>query len=147
MAELLKSEMRGLDPCPFCGGEAKLCKDVWPTGNGTYARAYWVRCKRCKACSDEYKSADDAAQAWNQRDDARWHSVDEPGQPPVDQALLVCVSGKPRENITLHHAIELATCDPSDPGFWILSEWPDWQQAEVSHWMALPDAPGGSHGP
>lgn len=139
MAELLNNEMRELVPCPFCGGTATQCKD---------RQRYWVECiDGCGAKTAVYKSADDAAQAWNQRDDTRWHSVDEPGQPPVDQALLVCVSGKPRENITLRNAIELATCDPSDPGFWILSEWPDWQGAEVSYWMALPDAPGGNHDP
>lgn len=44
MAELLNNEMRQLDPCPFCGGEAKLCKDVWPRETGHSWRRNHDKC-------------------------------------------------------------------------------------------------------
>lgn len=34
--------MADLKPCPFCGGEAKVCDDIEYTVGG-----YWIECKDC----------------------------------------------------------------------------------------------------
>lgn len=135
MAELLKSEMRELDPCPFCGGTATRCKD---------RQRYWVECiDGCGAKTAVYKSADDAAQAWNQRDDEwRIEAVELPAE--KDEMVFVIVSGKPTENVTLHDAVQIAEYDPNDPDNpWIIEKWPEWKEAAVSHWKPLPDPPKG----
>lgn len=52
---------------------------------------------------------------------------------------LVCVSGKPKKNISLENAYELAEFD-MDEG-WILEMWPEWEGPKVTHWMPLPEPP------
>lgn len=119
--------------CPFCGGTATVYKD---------RLKHWVECDICGAKTSIRKNREEAITLWEQRETKNeWHSANQPGQPPVDTPLIVVVSGKPRENITLHHAIQTATWDPSDSAGWIIECWPDWAGAEVSHWMLLPDAP------
>ena len=60
------------------------------------------------------------------------------GLPPEDQLVLVVVSGRPHKNITLENAACLA--EYASDG-WILEMWPEWTEAEVSHWLPLPELP------
>ena len=53
--------------------------------------------------------------------------------------VLVIVSGKPCENITLDGAYELAEYDPVEG--WILEMWPEWCSGVVTHWMQMPEPP------
>ena len=53
--------------------------------------------------------------------------------------VLVIVSGKPHENITLDGAYEIAEYDPVEG--WILEMWPEWCSGVVTHWMPLPEPP------
>lgn len=69
----------------------------------------------------------------------RWIPVTE-RLPDDDIYVLVIVSGKPCKNVTLHNAVELAEYDPEG---WILEMWPDWMDADVTHWMPLPEPPEG----
>ena len=70
----------------------------------------------------------------------KWISVKD-RLPDGNTAALVIVSGKPRKNITLDAAYELAEYDPIDG--WILEMWPEWKGAVVTHLMPLPDFPKG----
>lgn len=67
----------------------------------------------------------------------RWVSVKD-GLPPEDQPVLVVVSGRPHKNITLENAACLAEYTADG---WILEMWPEWTEAQVSHWMPLPELP------
>ena len=58
--------------------------------------------------------------------------------PDHDELVLVIASGKPKENITLDGAIELATLYSDG---WCLETWPEWVGAKVTHWMPLPTGP------
>lgn len=59
---------------------------------------------------------------------------------PLDgQLYLIIVSGKPKNNITLDHAYELATWD--NFWGWVIDEWPEWEDAKVHAWAVLPDPP------
>ena len=69
------------------------------------------------------------------REQRRWISVEE-RMPEQDDCVVVCVSGKPRENITLCDAVQLATYSNNEG--WILDCWPDWEAADVTYWMPLP---------
>ena len=68
----------------------------------------------------------------------RWIPVEE-RLPDHDELVLVIASGKPKENITLDGAIELATLYSDG---WCLETWPEWVGAKVTHWMPLPTGPG-----
>ena len=52
---------------------------------------------------------------------------------------IVIVSGKPKRNITLDNAYELASFSV-DEG-WILEEWPEWEDPDVKYWIPLPEPP------
>lgn len=67
----------------------------------------------------------------------RWIPVEE-RLPSGDELVLVIVSGKPKENITLDGAVELATLYSDG---WCLETWPEWTGADVTHWMPLPEPP------
>lgn len=67
----------------------------------------------------------------------RWIPVAE-RLPSCDNQVLVVVSGKPKENITLAGAVELATLYSDG---WCLETWPEWTGANVTHWMPLPEPP------
>lgn len=67
----------------------------------------------------------------------RWIPVAE-RLPSGDNQVLVVVSGKPKENITLAGAVELATLYSDG---WCLETWPVWTGAEVTHWMPIPSGP------
>ena len=64
----------------------------------------------------------------------RWIPVEE-RLPDHDELVLVIASGKPKENITLDEAVELATLYSDG---WCLETWPEWTGANVTHWMPLP---------
>ena len=65
----------------------------------------------------------------------RWIPVME-RLPELDELVLVIASGKPKENITLDNAVELATLYSDG---WCLEMWPEWTGATVTHWMPLPE--------
>ena len=67
----------------------------------------------------------------------RWIPVEE-RLPDHDELVLVIASGKPKENITLDEAVELATLYSDG---WCLETWPEWTGANVTHWMPLPEPP------
>lgn len=67
----------------------------------------------------------------------RWIPVEE-RLPDYDDLVLVIASGKPKGNITLDEAVELATLYSDG---WCLETWPEWTGAKVSHWMPLPEPP------
>ena len=62
--------MRGLLPCPFCGGES-LLRDRYI--NGVANTKHYIReCRHCKATfANWYRSIKKANEAWNRRVDAR----------------------------------------------------------------------------
>ena len=59
--------------------------------------------------------------------------------PAGDTCVLVLVSGKPTENVTLVKTYEIASYDSSEG--WILEMWPEWEGAEIHYWMPLPEPP------
>ena len=59
--------------------------------------------------------------------------------PKTDNMVLVIASGKPCENITLNRAIEMAFYSKEEG--WILESWPEWEDAEITHWTPLPQLP------
>ena len=72
------------------------------------------------------------------KDVGKWISVKD-RLPDYMGEVLVIVSGKPHENITLDGAYEIAEYDPVEG--WILEMWPEWESAVVTHWMPFPDPP------
>ena len=72
------------------------------------------------------------------KDVGKWISVKD-RLPDYMGEVLVIVSGKPHENITLDGAYEIAEYDPVEG--WILEMWPEWGSAVVTHWMPLPEPP------
>ena len=71
-------------------------------------------------------------------DRCAWVSVNE-RMPDKDQVVIVIANGKPRENITLDGAFELAEWSERDG--WFLECWPDWENPVVTHWMPIPVPP------
>ena len=67
----------------------------------------------------------------------RWIPVEE-RLPELDELVLVIASGKPKENITLDNAVELATLYSDG---WCLETWPEWTGANVTYWMPLQEPP------
>lgn len=53
----MSSKRIKLEPCPFCGGEAKR-------DGCAYAR---ISCKKCGASTRHYVRMSDATRAWNKR--------------------------------------------------------------------------------
>ena len=72
------------------------------------------------------------------KDVGKWISVKD-RLPDYMGEVLVIVSGKPHENITLDGAYEIAEYDPVEG--WILEMWPEWCSGVVTHWMPLPEPP------
>ena len=60
--------------------------------------------------------------------------------PTNDDTVLVIASGKPHENHTLMNA--QCTGTYSESGGWMIDEFPEWENPQVSHWMPLPEMPG-----
>lgn len=59
--------------------------------------------------------------------------------PPEDDVILCVVSGKPRTNITLDEAMEIASHSRTEG--WIVETWPEWDDPTVTYWMPLPEPP------
>ena len=59
--------------------------------------------------------------------------------PPEHESVLCIVSGKPKPNITLEDAYQLGSWNKADG--WIIDEWLDWEGANVTWWMKLPEPP------
>lgn len=67
-----------------------------------------------------------------------WVSVEEM-LPPEHEPVLCIVNGKPKPNITLEEAYQLGSWNKADG--WIIDEYLDWEDADVSWWMPLPEPP------
>ena len=133
--------MTELKPCPFCGGEAKMCE------NATRTATLLIRWVRCTGCGVETTANNKPAAiaAWNRRASA-WISVEE--RLPEKNLLVVAW----HEGYVWHHGdswrrygIKFAV-HRGDKG------WSDrlMQQAEheldasclaITHWMPLPEPP------
>lgn len=48
-------------PCPFCGGEAELCKGDW------IGKEYWVKCTKCICKTSLSNNYNEPIKAWNTR--------------------------------------------------------------------------------
>ena len=59
--------------------------------------------------------------------------------PTNDDTVLVIASGKPHENRTLVNAQCTGTYSESDG--WMIDEFPEWENPQVSRWMPLPEMP------
>ena len=81
---------------------------------------------------------DGETRAKRQQEHPQWISVKD-RLPDYMGEVLVIVSGKPHENITLDGAYEIAEYDPVEG--WILEMWPEWCSGVVTHWMPLPEPP------
>ena len=84
------------------------------------------------------EALDMAISALRQREHPQWISVKD-RLPDYMGEVLVIVSGKPHENITLDGAYEIAEYNPVEG--WILEMWPEWGSGVVTHWMPLPEPP------
>ena len=67
-----------------------------------------------------------------------WISVEE-RLPEVSDVVLVIANGKPRENITLHNALLIASFWGEEG--WIADGFEGWDKLDVSYWMELPEPP------
>ena len=67
-----------------------------------------------------------------------WVRVEE-AMPPEHEPVLCIVSGKPKPNIMLEDAYQLGSWNKADG--WIIDEWLDWEGANVTWWMKLPEPP------
>ena len=70
----------------------------------------------------------------------KWVSV-ENAMPPEHEPVLCIASGSPKPNITLEDAYQLGSWNKADG--WIIDEYLDWEDADVSWWMPLPTPPDG----
>lgn len=68
----------------------------------------------------------------------KWISVEE-RLPEVSDVVLVIANGKPREHITLHNALLIASYWGEEG--WIADGFVGWDKLAVSHWMPLPEGP------
>lgn len=68
-----------------------------------------------------------------------WVSVED-AMPPEHEPVLCIVNGKPKANITLEEAYQLGSWNRADG--WIIDEYLDWEDADVSWWRKLPEPPG-----
>ena len=65
-----------------------------------------------------------------------WVSVED-AMPPEHEPVLCIVDGKPKPNITLEDAYQIGSWNKADG--WIIDEWLDWEGANVTWWMKLPE--------
>ena len=68
-----------------------------------------------------------------------WISVKDRLPEDPEELVLAIVSGKPRKNVTMIEAINMATYDATYG--WTIEKYPEWEGARVSHWMPLPSVP------
>ena len=87
-----------------------------------------ILCKRCR-----YR-------AWKAQRRGRDQEKQKPGselaQVAVEAGAWCCL---PKSNITLEETYQLGSWNKADG--WIIDEWLDWEDANVTHWMPLPDPP------
>ena len=67
-----------------------------------------------------------------------WVRVED-AMPPEHEPVLCIVDGKPKPNITLEGAYQIGSWNKADG--WIIDEYLDWEDADVSWWMPLPAPP------
>ena len=67
-----------------------------------------------------------------------WVSVED-AMPPEHEPVLCIVDGKPKPNITLEDAYQIGSWNKADG--WIIDEYLDWEDADVSWWMPFPAPP------
>ena len=101
--------------------------------------------ENCGYCSEGWQRAlnrlaayEDTGLEPDEADDRVWRDADVE-LPPDDGQVLIIVSGRPRRNVELVNAYELASYVGGDG--WVLESYPEWEKAEVSWWMPLPAAP------
>lgn len=75
--------------------------------------------------------------------DYKWIGVEDRLPEDPDTNVLVIASGKPRENISLENAYELASYSQDDG--WVLEMYPEFEDVKVTHWMPLPESPEGEN--
>ena len=81
---------------------------------------------------------DDGYRAGVEAATPKWISVDE-RLPEVSDVVLVIANGKPREHITLHNALLIASYWGEEG--WIADGFESWDKLAVTHWMPLPEPP------
>lgn len=74
----------------------------------------------------------DALTAWP------WISVQD-SLPETEDLVLAIVSGKPKSNITLIDAVELASYFEDG---WLIEAYPNRRKPNITYWMPIPDVPG-----
>lgn len=63
--------MNELKPCPFCGGIAFV--EHWELSSPDEGwdderyDMYYITCSECESTTDEYRSKEEAIEAWNRR--------------------------------------------------------------------------------
>jgi len=93
-------------------------------------------CGDCFCCADHDTAVSVVLEELANRESG-WISVDD-RLPDSGVMVLVLANGKPNKNVTLVNAYELAEYDQDG---WILDTWPEWMDADVTHWMPLPEPP------
>lgn len=87
-----------------------------------------------KECKESFRRMIDEQPTVYEAND--WIPVEERLPDEYDGLVLAQVSGKPKENITLDNALELAVHIPREG--WILEEYPEWEKPNVIAWQPLP---------
>lgn len=70
-----------------------------------------------------------------------WISVRDRLPDNPDNLVLVRATGKPKPNIELIDAVQLALYNAEDG--WIVDEYPEWENAAITCWMPIPEPPKG----
>lgn len=68
-----------------------------------------------------------------------WIPAEERLPDESDGLVLIQVNGKPKGNITLYNALELACYIAEGNEGWILEEYPEWENPDVIAWRLLPE--------
>lgn len=131
----------GIQPCPFCGGEAEAII-------GPVANKWGVECLKCDAWRDDRKDTKEAAiTAWNHRDP--WRPIET--APKDGKPILLCVAGyvpavgkweefpkpflfAPQAQWRIRDRSEFAT-DEDWRASWIEGGF------KPTHWMSIPPSP------
>lgn len=59
--------MQELKPCPFCGGEARVCH-FSSFVNSAFDSGYYIKCNKCGTTGHKYfTTMKQAIRAWNRR--------------------------------------------------------------------------------
>lgn len=89
--------------------------------------------------ADKVKNAPTIPKPSNEPLTDTWISAEE-RLPKEHEPVLCVVNGKPRGNIILEDAYQLGSWNRADG--WIIDEWLEWENANVSWWCELPEPPG-----